>query len=100
MMTRSITSVRAAVAILNGLMMAAVSLLAVRSWMDGNATTGEIAAAIGLVFRLNQMSGYMMFNINGLIRNFATVQDATGRFPSRPRCGTHPVRGTCRLRAD
>ena len=83
-MTRSITGVRTAVAVLNGFMMAAVSLLAVRSWMAGGASTGEIAAAIGLVFRLNQMSGYMMFNINGLIRNFATVQDATGTLSVEP----------------
>lgn len=76
-LTRAITRVRAAVAILNGFMMAGVGTLAVLSWMNGNATTGEIAAAMGLVFRLNQMSGYVMFNINGLIRNFATVQDAT-----------------------
>ncbi|MBP0439375.1 ABC transporter ATP-binding protein [Tianweitania sediminis] len=83
-MTRGITRVRAAVAILNGFMMAAVSLLAIWSWSKGEASTGQIAAAIGLVFRLNQMSGYMMFNINGLIRNFATVQDATGTVSVRP----------------
>jgi len=83
-LTRSITSVRGAVAIINGFMMAAVAVLAVRSWMAGGATTGEIAAAIGIVFRLNQMSGYMMFNINGLIRNFATVQDATATISVKP----------------
>ncbi|KAB2875162.1 MAG: ATP-binding cassette domain-containing protein, partial [Bauldia sp.] len=32
----------------------------------------------------NQMSGYMMFNINGLIRSFATVQDATGTISVQP----------------
>ncbi|TKT77349.1 ABC transporter ATP-binding protein [Aquamicrobium sp. LC103] len=83
-LTRSITRVRAAIAILNGLMMAAIATLAVRSWMIGDATTGQIAAAIGLVLRLNQMSGYMMFNINGLIRSFATVQDATGTISVKP----------------
>jgi ABC-type multidrug transport system fused ATPase/permease subunit len=83
-MTRAITSVRAAVAILNGFMMAAVVILAIKSWMNGMATTGEIAAAIGLVFRLNQMSGYVMFNINGLIRSYATVQDATGTVSVEP----------------
>jgi len=30
------------------------------------------------------MSGYVMFNINGLIRNFATVQDATGTISVEP----------------
>ncbi len=83
-LSRSITRVRSAVAIVNGFMMAAVFILAIRGWMAGAATTGEIAAAMGLVFRLNQMSGYMMFNINGLIRSFATVQDATGTISVRP----------------
>ena len=83
-MTRAITKVRAAVAIINGFMIAAVAILAIRSWMDGVASTGEIAAALGLCFRLNQMSGYVMFNINGLIRSFATVQDATGTISIDP----------------
>ena len=83
-LTRSITTVRAAVNIVNGLMMAAVTALALNQWIAGSATTGEVAAAMGLIFRLNQMSGYMMFNINGLIRNFATVQDATGVISVEP----------------
>jgi ATP-binding cassette subfamily B protein/ATP-binding cassette subfamily B multidrug efflux pump len=83
-LTRSITKVRAAVAIINGVMIAAIAVLAIRSWMLGGATTGEIAAAMGLCFRLNQMSGYVMFNINGLIRHFATVQDATGTISVEP----------------
>jgi ABC-type multidrug transport system fused ATPase/permease subunit len=83
-MTRAITSVRAAVAIINGFMMTAVFVLAIMSWQAGNASTGEIAAAMGLVYRLNQMSGYMMFNINGLIRSYATVQDATGTISVEP----------------
>ncbi|WP_163268804.1 ABC transporter ATP-binding protein [Chelativorans alearense] len=83
-LTRAITRVRAAVFILNGIMMTAVGTLAVMSWMNGNASTGEIAAAMGLVFRLNQMSGYMMFSVNGLIRAYATVQDATGVISRRP----------------
>jgi ABC-type multidrug transport system fused ATPase/permease subunit len=83
-LTRAITSVRSAVAILNGIMMALVFWLALRGWIAGTASTGAIAAAMGLVFRLNQMSGYMMFNINGLIRSFATVQDATGTISVKP----------------
>ncbi len=89
-LTRSITRVRAAVAIINGFMMAAVFLLALQSWMAGQATTGAIAAAMGLAYRLNQMSGYMMFNINGLIRNYATVQDATGTISVEPTLKDRP----------
>ena len=83
-LTRAITKVRAAVAIINGLMIAAVGILVVRSWMAGGTSTGEVAAVMGLCLRLNQMSGYVMFNINGLIRNFATVQDATGTISVEP----------------
>lgn len=77
MLTRAITRVRVSVALVNGVMMAAVFALAISRWMESAITTGEIAAAMGLVFRLNQMSGWMMFNINGLIRSYATVQDST-----------------------
>ncbi|QKV17098.1 ABC transporter ATP-binding protein [Oricola thermophila] len=76
-LTRMITTVRASVALLNGILMTAVGTLAVLSWMDGAISTGSIAATMGLIFRLNQMSGWMMFNINGLIRAYSTVQDAT-----------------------
>ena len=89
-LSRSITTVRAAVNILNGFMMAGVTVLALRQWTEGSATSGEVAAAMGLIFRLNQMSGYMMFNINGLIRNFATVQDATGVISVEPAIRDRP----------
>jgi len=61
------------------------------SWMEGNTTSGAIAAAMGLVLRLNQMSGYMMFNINGLIRSYATVQDATTIISQRPAIQDKPA---------
>lgn len=77
-MTRAITTVRTAVAVLNGGMMTAIGAIVIHSWMGGGATTGDVAAALGLVLRLNQMSGWMMFNINGLVRNYGTIQDAVG----------------------
>jgi ATP-binding cassette, subfamily B, multidrug efflux pump len=83
-LTRLITTVRAAVNILNGAMMGSVAGIAIWAWSQGEITTGAIAAAMGLVFRLNQMSGWMMFNINGLIRNYGTVQDAMRTISVRP----------------
>ncbi|GHC65581.1 ABC transporter ATP-binding protein [Limoniibacter endophyticus] len=81
---RAITRVRGAVGIINGFMMALIGALAVYRWTLGQASPGEIAAAMGLVFRLNQMSGWMMFNINGLIRDFGTIQDATSTISVDP----------------
>jgi ATP-binding cassette subfamily B protein/ATP-binding cassette subfamily B multidrug efflux pump len=65
-------------------MMTSIAAIAVFKWTSGGVSTGEVAATMGLVFRLNQMSGWMMFNINGLIRNFATVQDAIGTISVQP----------------
>jgi len=83
-LTRAITTVRSAIALLNGVMMSTVAAICVVKWTGGGISTGAIAAAIGLVFRLNQMSGWMMFNINGLVRNYATVQDSTRTISVEP----------------
>ncbi len=87
-MTRAITTVRTAVAVLNGLMMTAIGALSIHSWLDGTASTGDVATALGLILRLNQMSGWMMFNINGLVRNYGTVQDAVATISVQPTWST------------
>jgi ABC-type multidrug transport system fused ATPase/permease subunit len=76
--------------VLNGAMMAAIGALAVVGWTQGSISTGAVAAALGLVFRLNNMSSWMMFNINGLIRSYATVQDATGTISVEPAIRDRP----------
>ena len=83
-LTRAVTTVRSAIAIINGIMMSTIAAICIVKWTGGGISTGAIAAALGLVFRLNQMSGWMMFNINGLVRNYATVQDATRTISVRP----------------
>ena len=88
--TRAITVVRAAVVSLNGVMVAAIGTLAVWGWMRGTISNGEIATTMGLVFRLNQMSSWMMFNISGLIRNYAMVQDSTGTISVMPEITDQP----------
>ncbi len=75
---RSIALVRAAVVSISGLMMAGVGILAVNGWLAGTVTTGALATAIGLTFRLSHMSGWIMFSLNGIYRDFATVQDTIG----------------------
>ena len=83
-LTRAVTTVRSAVAVNNAVMLAAVVTICISQWMAGNVTTGAIATSLALVLRLNQMSGWMMFNINGLVRNYATVQDSTRTISVRP----------------
>jgi len=83
-LTRAVTTVRSAIALLNGVMMSTIAVICVMKWTGGGISTGSIAASLALVFRLNQMSGWMMFNINGLVRNYATVQDATRTISVKP----------------
>ena len=82
--TRAITEVRTVVAVLNGFMMSGVGVIAVLGWQAGSVTVGGVATALGLVLRLNQMSGWMMFNINGLVRNYGTIQDAVATITRLP----------------
>src|SRR5690606_5355013 len=44
---RAVTRVRGMVFIVNGVMMTAVGAISVMSWMEGNTTSGAIAAAMG-----------------------------------------------------
>ncbi|MEF2071649.1 ABC transporter ATP-binding protein [Consotaella aegiceratis] len=83
-LTRSITTVRLAVAVLNGLMMTGIGAVAILGWRAGTVSTGGVATALALVLRLNQMSGWMMFNINGLVRNYGTIQDAVATITVLP----------------
>ena len=83
-MTRALTEVRTAVAVLNGFMMTGVGAIAIIGWQAGTVSAGGVATALGLVLRLNQMSGWMMFNINGLVRNYGTIQDAVATVTRRP----------------
>ncbi|MCE7030646.1 ABC transporter ATP-binding protein [Jiella avicenniae] len=82
--TRAITEVRTVVALLNGFMMTGVGIVAILGWQAGTVTAGGVATALGLVLRLNQMSGWMMFNINGLVRNYGTIQDAVATVTRLP----------------
>ncbi|MEN3794484.1 ABC transporter ATP-binding protein [Fulvimarina sp. MAC3] len=81
---RALTTIRTAIAVLNGLMMTGVGWVAIVGWQSGVVSTGGVAAALGLVLRLNQMSGWMMFNINGLVRNYGTIQDAVATISPLP----------------
>ncbi|MCB8838385.1 ABC transporter ATP-binding protein [Aurantimonas sp. VKM B-3413] len=83
-MTRALTEVRTVVAVLNGFMMTGVGAIAILGWQAGHVTSGGVATALGLVLRLNQMSGWMMFNINGLVRNYGTIQDAVATVTRLP----------------
>ncbi len=75
-LTRVISEIRISLTILNGFFLASAGALCIVAWQDGEITPGQIAVALGLVLRLNTMSGWMMFQISGLFRDLGNIHDA------------------------
>ena len=74
-MTRLSTGLDVAVTSLNGVLIVGTTGLALWLWSQGRVTVGLIAVATGLVIRINNMSGWFMWVINGIFENIGTVQD-------------------------
>ncbi|WP_049623952.1 ABC transporter ATP-binding protein [Frateuria defendens] len=74
-MTRLTTAMDATITVLNGLLIAGTSGLAIWLWSQGKVTVGAIALSTGLVIRINNMSGWIMWVVNGIFENVGSVQD-------------------------
>jgi len=72
---RLITGLEATVWTLNGVLVVGTGGLAVWLWSVGEITVGAIALAIGLVIRINNMSGWIMWVVTGIFENIGTVQE-------------------------
>ncbi len=75
-LTRIITTIRSALAVLNGVFILSIGYLCITLWQAGDITAGAVALTLGLVLRLNSMSGWMMFSISNLFRDLGTIHDA------------------------
>ena len=82
--SRMLTTLRFLLTCLNGLMLCLLAFLSIRFWQSGVMSVGEIATVLGLALRLNNMSGWMMFQINSIFRSLGTVQDSVATV-SQPR---------------
>jgi len=74
--TRHLTGVRASLAALSGLMIAAIAAFSIDLWLSGVISVGGVAFTLSLVLRLNMLLGRMMTQLNGLMRNLGTVQNS------------------------
>jgi ATP-binding cassette subfamily B multidrug efflux pump len=83
-MTRLTTAMDATITTLNGFLIVGTSALALWLWSQGKVTVGAIALSTGLVIRINNMSGWIMWVINGIFENVGTVQDGIETI-SKPR---------------
>ncbi len=83
-MTRLTTAMDATITTLNGFLIVGTSALALWLWSQGKVTVGAIALSTGLVIRINNMSGWIMWVVNGIFENVGTVQDGIETI-SKPR---------------
>ena len=74
--TRHLTGVRASLAALSGVMIAAIAAFAIDLWLAGAISVGAVAFTLSLVLRLNMLLGRMMTQLNGLMRNLGTLQNS------------------------
>jgi ATP-binding cassette subfamily B multidrug efflux pump len=72
---RYVSGLRVVLVTMNGLMITLTGLISIMLWQAGEISIGSAAVALGLVLRLNHMSGWISFQINGLFRELGTIQD-------------------------
>lgn len=74
-MTRLTTLMDISITLWNGLLIAATGALGIWLWSRGHISAGAIALSTGLVIRINNMSGWIMWVVNGIFESIGTVQD-------------------------
>ncbi|MFT4248851.1 MAG: ABC transporter ATP-binding protein [Pseudomonas sp.] len=73
--TRVTTVMDTAIAIANGFLIVDTCALALWLWSRGQVSVGAITVATGLVIRIHNMSGWIMWTVNGIFEQIGTVQD-------------------------
>jgi len=73
---RYVSGLRFGLAAINGLLITVCGYLAIILWQAGDLSLGAIAVTLGLVLRLNHMSGWISFQINSLFRDLGTIHDS------------------------
>ena len=74
-MTRLTTAMDVTLTVLNALLVTVTAGLGLWLWQQGSITAGAIALSTGLVIRIENMSGWIMWVVNGIFEDIGTVQD-------------------------
>ncbi|SFI35889.1 ATP-binding cassette, subfamily B, multidrug efflux pump [Bosea sp. OK403] len=75
-LSRLITGVSVILQTMNSLLVVVTAGLSLWLWSHGEMTPGAVAAAIGLVLRLVQMSGWLIHLVRGVFENIGSVQES------------------------
>ena len=85
-MTRMTTGMDVTLTVLNGLLIVVHRRPGAVAVEQGRITVGAIALATGLVIRIDNMSGWIMWVVNGIFEDIGTVQDGMETV-AKPQCG-------------
>lgn len=75
-LTRGLSGIRISLASTSGIMICTVAYVSIDLWLAGEISSGEVAFTLGLVLRLSMLLTRMMANLNGLLRNYGTIQNS------------------------
>ncbi len=75
-LSRLITGVSVILQTMNSLLVVVTAWLCLQLWSQGEMTPGAVAAAIGLVLRLVQMSSWLIHLVRGVFENLGSVQES------------------------
>lgn len=87
---RLATQLGSSVWLINALLIFSMTAIAIWLWTDLLITTGAIAAAVGLVIRLNGMSHWIMWEVSALFENMGTVRDGLNTLTIPRKVQDHP----------
>jgi ATP-binding cassette, subfamily B, multidrug efflux pump len=69
------TTMNTALSTLNGVALTCTAAIALWLWSNNAITTGAIAFSVGLVYRMQGMAHWMLWEIAGLFEDFGVVKD-------------------------
>jgi ATP-binding cassette, subfamily B, multidrug efflux pump len=72
---RVVTEMDTVITSLNGILIVSTTALALWLWTQSSISVGAIALATGLAIRIVNMSGWIMWVVNGIFENIGMVQD-------------------------
>ncbi|MGN6468590.1 MAG: ABC transporter transmembrane domain-containing protein, partial [Rhizobiaceae bacterium] len=74
--TRSLTSVRTALALLSGAMIVVIAWFSIDLWIGNVITVGAVTFTLGLVLRLNMLLSRLMTQLNSILRTLGVLENA------------------------
>ena len=77
---RKVNGFYASLYLLNSLLLIAVAALGITLWQSTLISAGAIAAALGLVLRINGMAQWIMWEVSQLFENIGTLRDGMATF--------------------